>query len=96
MQNLVKSVQKNGRKMGGEVPETGRNKGNIGVSQECKIFILTDRKVNKNKAYRNPVTTYDRFQYTLFKPHIFYYLLESARAAFSSAIRASFASSCCF
>ena len=52
MQNLVKSVQKNGRKMGDEVPETGRNKGNIGVSQECKIFILTARKWNKNKAYR--------------------------------------------
>ena len=55
MRNLVKTVQKNEQKIGGEVPETGINKGNIGVSQEGGIFDLISRKKYKNRAYGNGV-----------------------------------------
>ena len=44
MRNLVKTVQKNERKMGGKVPETGINKGKTGVSQEKGDFRFSKQK----------------------------------------------------
>ena len=66
MKNLVKTVQKNEQKMGDKVPETGINKGKTGVSQERRIFVLVNRKKDKNKAYGNGATVGDCFLYALF------------------------------
>ena len=62
----MKTVQKNEQKMGGKVMGTGINKGNIGVSQERRIFVLVNRKKDKNKAYGNGVIMDGCFLYALF------------------------------